>query len=136
MDQIDAFGAEDLVKPGDELRVVVADQERDVLERPGEAEVAGLLRDPLVVRVGDRACQVHAAGLKLDEEQHVVAAPQRSFDGEEVTGDDARGLDAQELAPRRSRVPRRRAQTGAHEHPATVLGETDRPSLSSSPAIR
>jgi hypothetical protein len=51
LDHVDAFGAEDLVKAGDELRVAVADQERDVLERPGEAEVAGLLRDPLVVRL-------------------------------------------------------------------------------------
>lgn len=37
--------ADELVKAGDELRVAVADQERDALERPGAAEVPGLLRD-------------------------------------------------------------------------------------------
>jgi len=102
LDNVDAFRAEDLVKAGDELRVAVADQELDVLEGAGEAEVAGLLGDPLAVRVGGRACEVDAAGLKLDEEQHVVAAQQRGFDGEEVTRDNVRGLGAQELALRMS----------------------------------
>jgi hypothetical protein len=37
--------------------------------------------------------------MKLDKEQHVVAAQQRRFDREEVTRDDAGGLRAQELAP-------------------------------------
>lgn len=62
LDNVDAFRAEDLVKAGDELRVAVADQEPDVLERAAEAEVAGLLGDPLAVRVGGRACEVDAAG--------------------------------------------------------------------------
>jgi hypothetical protein len=44
-----------------ELRVAVADQEPDVLERVGDPEVAGLLGDPPAVRVGGRAGEVDAA---------------------------------------------------------------------------
>jgi hypothetical protein len=62
-DRVDAFGAEDLVKAGDELRVAVADQEPDVLERAGDAEVAGLLGDPPAVRGGGRGREVDAADL-------------------------------------------------------------------------
>jgi hypothetical protein len=40
-----------------------------------------------------------AAGLQLDEEQHVVAAQQRGVDGEEGAGDDAGRLSAQKLTP-------------------------------------
>jgi len=46
LDHLDAVGAEDLVEPGHELRVAVADQEPGVVERAGEAEVARLLGDP------------------------------------------------------------------------------------------
>jgi hypothetical protein len=35
LDNVDAFGAEDVVKAGDELRVAVANEEPDVLERAG-----------------------------------------------------------------------------------------------------
>jgi hypothetical protein len=36
LDQLDAVGAEDLVEPGHELRVAVANQEPGVVERAGE----------------------------------------------------------------------------------------------------
>jgi hypothetical protein len=58
-DHLDSLGAEDFVEAGDELRVAVTDQEPDILERAGEAEVARLLGDPLAVRVRRRACDVH-----------------------------------------------------------------------------
>ena len=118
LDHLDAVGAKDLVEAGDELRVAVADQELDVVERAGEAEVARLLGDPAAVRVRGRACEVDAAGLQLDEEQHVVAAQQRGLDGEEVASDDARRLRAQELTPARPRTPWRRSKAGACEQPA------------------
>ena len=51
LDHRDALGAKDLVKSAGELRVAVADQERDVAERTGEAEVACLLGDPAAVRM-------------------------------------------------------------------------------------
>jgi hypothetical protein len=63
LDHRDAVGAKDVVEAGHELRVAVADQERDVVERSGDAEVAGLLGDPAAVRVGGRAGEVDAAGL-------------------------------------------------------------------------
>ena len=64
------------------------------------------------------AGEVHAAGLQLDEEQHVVAAQQGGLDGEEVARDDARRLRAQELTPARPRAPWRRSEAGACEQPA------------------
>ena len=128
---VDAFGAEDLVKgggAGGELRVAVADQEPRVVERAGEAEVARLLGDPPAVRVGGRAGDVDAAGLKLDEEQNVVAAEQRGLDAEEVTRHElaacARRNSRQE-GPERLGAGRRPARASSRR---TVLGETDRPS--------
>ena len=113
----------------------VADQERHVAERSGEAEVACLLGDPAAVWIGRSAREVDAARLQLDEEQH-VAAQQRGLDGEEVAGD-----DACRLARRNSRQqdPER---LGGGPGPVwassrrTVFGETRTLSLLSSPAIR
>ena len=84
------------------------DQEPSVDERTGEAEVARLLRDPAPIRVRAGAGEVDAAALKLDEEEHVVATQEGSLDREEVAGQDASSLLAQELAPSRPRAPWRR----------------------------
>jgi hypothetical protein len=94
LDHVDAVRAEDLVEVGGELRVAVADQEPRVVERAGDAEVARLLGDPATVRVRRDAGEVDAAGLQLDEEQHVIAAQQRGLDAEEVAGDDGCRLRA------------------------------------------
>jgi hypothetical protein len=59
-----------------------------------------------------------ATGLKLDEEQHLVAAQQRGLDSEEVTRDNARGLSAQELTPAGPRTPGRRTKSRVGEQPA------------------
>jgi hypothetical protein len=67
-----------------------------------EAEIARLLGDPRAGRVGRAAGQPHAPARVCDEEQRVVAAQEPALDGEEVAGDDARGLSAQELAPPRT----------------------------------
>src|SRR5919199_4257663 len=51
-----------------------------------------------------------AAAFELDGEEHVEAAQRERLDGEEVAGQHARGLLAQELPPARARAPRRRPQ--------------------------
>jgi integrase len=91
-------------------------------------------RDRRLVHV--RGTEVDAAAAKLDEEQDVVAAERDRLDGEEVTGERARRLLAEEVAPART------ARRGAGLSPAarscrrTVLGEMRTPSFSSSPATR
>jgi hypothetical protein len=71
------------------------DQETHPLEQAGEAEVPRLLGDPAARRVGRAARQVDASAFKLDEEQDVEATQRDRLDGEEVAGDDARGLLAE-----------------------------------------
>src|SRR6266545_2555284 len=53
-----------------------------------------------------------------DEEQHVVKTQKHRLDGEEITGDDARCLRPQELAPARPCAPRRRLQPPSCEKTA------------------
>jgi hypothetical protein len=64
-----------------------------------EAEVARLLGNPAAGRVRGAAGEVDAAGSELDEEEHVVAAERDRLDGEELTGERARRLLAEELPP-------------------------------------
>jgi hypothetical protein len=111
VDHVEAFAAEDLVEGGAELAVAVVDQEVHPLEQAGEAEVACLLRDPGPGRVGSAARQVEAAAAELDEEEHVVATERDRLDGEEVAGEHARGLLAEEGPPARPRASRRRPKT-------------------------
>jgi hypothetical protein len=89
-------------KESGELGVAVVDQEPDPLEYAGEAQVARLLGHPGAGRVGCAASQVDAAAVELDEEEHVEAAERDRFDGEEVAGDHARGLLAEEVPPARA----------------------------------
>src|SRR6266496_1616064 len=91
-----------------ELAVAVVDQEADPLKDAGEAEVARLLGDPGAGWVGRATGEVDAAALDFDEEEHVEAAQRDRLDREEVAGEHAGGLLAEELAPARPRVPRRR----------------------------
>src|ERR671936_1907770 len=56
--------------------------------------------------------QVDAAALELDEEENVEAAQRQCLDGEEIAGEHARGLLAQELPPGRTRAPRHRREPG------------------------
>jgi hypothetical protein len=57
-----------------------------------------------------RASEVHPAALKLDEEEHVVAAQERGLAREEVTGNDARRLCPQEVLARIGGRPGRRGR--------------------------
>jgi hypothetical protein len=47
-------------------------------------------------------------GLEFDEEEDVEAAQRERLDGEEIAGEHARCLLAQELLPARADAPRRR----------------------------
>jgi hypothetical protein len=49
--------------------------------------------------VGGDACQVHAPGCVLDEEQDLQAAHKHGVDVEEVSRQDGMGLGGQERAP-------------------------------------
>jgi hypothetical protein len=131
-------GAEHVIEGAAELRVAVADQQvhpsSPLVEH--QQQVACLLGDPGAVRVGGDAGQVHPAGVQLDEEQHIQPPKPDGVDGEEVAGDDPRGLLAQE---RRQLVVARR---GAGSSPwlrsvvRIAVAETCTPTRSISPLMR
>jgi hypothetical protein len=98
----DTFGAEDLVERAAVLAVAVADQEARPLEQSGEAEVRGLLRNPLAVGVCRAAREPDPAGGVFDEEQYVVAAQEQRLDGQEVARDKV--ISWRECADVRQRV--------------------------------
>jgi hypothetical protein len=72
--------------------VAVADQETGPMGGEVEAEVARLLGDPGPGWVRGAAGKPDASAAVGDKEQGVVATQQHALDGEEITGDDARGL--------------------------------------------
>jgi hypothetical protein len=131
----DALAADDLVERGCiRCRGRGSGSGRPDLRARGRGCVpAGL---PAAGRVGRAAGEPDAPARVRDEEEHVVAAKKEAFDGEEITGDDARRLHAQELTPARSRRPRCRLQLCLDEQPAKPVGDTRKPSFFSSPQIR
>jgi hypothetical protein len=72
-DNFGALGAEYVVEAAAELRVAVTQQEAHAssLLLQCEQHVAGLLSDPTARWGGSHAGQMDAAGVQLDEEQHV-----------------------------------------------------------------
>jgi hypothetical protein len=100
-----------------ELAVAVVHQEAHPIEQPGEAEVARLLGDPGPARIRGAGRQVNAAALEFDEEEHVEAAQRDRLDSEEIAGEHARGLLAEELSPARSRAPRGGPKTVGNQDP-------------------
>ena len=102
VDDRHAFAAEDLVKGGSELAVAVVDQEARPFEQAGEAELARLLAHPGAGRIRRATGEMDAAAAELDEEQHLETAQRERLDGEEVTGEHARGLLTEEAAPART----------------------------------
>jgi hypothetical protein len=115
LDHQHALASEHLVKSDAELRVTIVYQEASFTERNGEAEVAGLLHDPIAARFGGAAGEVNAPALKLDEKEHVEATEEGALHREEVAGHDAPRLLAQEFAPSRAPASRRRPETGRGE---------------------
>src|SRR5215212_2968800 len=113
-DDVDAFGAEDLVGLAAELAVSITDQElrADALVVELHQQVACLLGHPAAVRASRDPGEVDASGRELDEEQDVEAFEEERFDGEEVAFEDARRLLTEELRPARLDPPRRRLDPG------------------------
>src|SRR5215218_2255152 len=117
LDDMDAFGAEDLVEVARELAVAIANQEADAYTLVVEAhdQVARLLCHPSAIGLCRDASEMDAPALKLDEKQDVEALQEHRVDGEEVTLQDARRLPAQELSPAGVESPRRRLDPLAPE---------------------
>src|SRR6266542_2361140 len=109
-DDVDAFGAEDLVELAAELAVSITDQElrADALVVELHQQVARLLGDPAAVRVGGDPREPDASGRELDEEQDIEAPQEDRVDGEKVARQDARRLPTKKLAPARLEPPRGR----------------------------
>ena len=78
-----------------------------------------------------RVQDMHRAGLDFHYEQHVLALRQQAISVQEVTGQDARDLDGEELPPGRRRPPRSRAEPGSGQgtadrslpHPVPQAGQ-------------
>jgi hypothetical protein len=90
----------------DEQLVVIVDEEPEATACFVEVahEVAGDLGHPRPGPVGRHTEEVNDASLHFDHEQDVVAAEHDGVDGEEVGGQQALGLGAEELGP--GRAPR------------------------------
>src|SRR4051812_17560293 len=137
-DDVDAFGAEDLVEIAAELAVSITDQElrADAFIVEPHHQVACLLGHPAAVRVGRDPGQVDPSGRELDEEQAIEALEEERVDGEEVALQDAR-----------RRLTKKSAQLGSSRLGAgsirasfrilqTVLAASLTPSPTSSPWTR
>ncbi len=125
LEDLEAFGAEDLVEAVDELAAAVTYQSLGVgeLVAVADEQVAGCLCGPGAGRVGGDAGVDHLSGVDVDEEQDVVAAQERGVDGEEVAGD--RGLGVEELGPGHvgSVGGRGRCPSGLEDLPDGGLGD-------------
>jgi len=121
-DDGDAFAAKHLVESAAELAVAVVDNEARPLEEVGEAEVAGLLGDPGAGWIRCTAGDMDAACCEFDEEEDVVAAQAERLDGEEVAGDDAGRLLAEELLPTEPDPSRRWFEPGGEQDPPDAAG--------------
>ena len=91
-------------------------------------QVAGPLGSPCAVRVGSHAQDVHVPGLYLHDEQHVQALEEDRVDVEEIAGQHAISLSAQERPPGGVHVPRGRcappgAQDPSHGRFADLVSE-------------
>jgi hypothetical protein len=81
-------------------------------------QIAGLLGDPGSGRVRGDAQQMHAASGMLDDEQNIEPVPQQRVDAQEVRGQNAVCLGAQEFSPARPVAARCRIDTGPlHNRP-------------------
>src|ERR1035437_2843470 len=135
---LDTDRGERLVEAGGELGVPVADEEPEsttgILQVRGE--IAGHLCDPWAVRVGGGSEDVHDAALHFDDEQHVVAPQEDHVDVEEVGGHNALAWAERNwvhVGPSRRGAGGR---PGRHSTVATLVIDTQTPSLFSSPTMR
>src|ERR671919_3128712 len=116
-DYLDALGAEDLVEGVAELLVAVVDEESEGLViSEFHDQVARLLGDPASVRTRGTGDVLDSSRRQRDEEEDVEPLQELCLDGEEVAGERARRLLAQECSPRWACSLGRRRQTGADQH--------------------
>jgi len=98
---LDAFSPKDVIKAGGELLVPITNQEPKrfpaVRQRP--RELPGLLRDPRRGRRCRAACQMHTTTAEFDKEKDVQPLQPDRLDGEEVNGEHALTVGANELPP-------------------------------------
>jgi hypothetical protein len=101
-DHLDPLGAEDFVEGAAELRVTIVDQQLKLRLMLAQlhGEIARLLADPDAVRVGCAGDELEPAGRERDEEEDVDPPQRERLDREEITGERAGGLLAQERPPR------------------------------------
>jgi hypothetical protein len=79
---------------------------------------------------------VDDAPFELDDEQHVITAEQNGVVREEISGQEAFGLGAEELAPAGPNSPGRGSKAVTAEDAGDAALETLTPSFRSSPTTR
>jgi hypothetical protein len=101
-DHLDSLAAKDLVESPAELAVTVVDQqpERPFLLAQLHREITRLLRHPGSGGIRRAGHELDSTGREREEEEHIDPPQPDRLDGEEVTGEHAGGLLAQERAPR------------------------------------
>src|SRR5439155_3940615 len=91
--------------------------------------------DPSVGRVGGDPGQVGSAAVEFDHEEDVQAGQPDGFDGEEVTGEGAGGLGAQELDPGWTAAAGAGPKWWRRRMVRTDVADTATPSLRHSPTM-
>jgi hypothetical protein len=107
LDDSDVDGGEDGIEAGSELAVAVADQEPEAPAGVVEVhqQVARELSQPSAGGVGGHAEDVYATGGVFDDEERVELVQVDRVEVEQVAGEDAVGLCAEELGPGRTGPP-------------------------------
>jgi len=100
-DDSDVDGGEDGIEAGSELAVAVADQEPEASVGVVEVheQVAGELSQPSAGGMSGHAQDVYATGGVFDDEERVELVQVDRVEVEQVAGEDAVGLRAEELSP-------------------------------------
>jgi hypothetical protein len=106
-DDSDVDGGEDGIEAGSELAVAVADQEPEASVGVVEVheQVARELSQPSAGGMSGHAQDVYATGGVFDDEERVELVQVDRVEVEQVAGEDAVGLRAEELSPGRTGPP-------------------------------
>ncbi len=122
-DDSDTLGAEYLVEGGGELGVAIPNQEPDGSTEAREVahQVACHLSDEGSSRMVGDSQDVDPSRRQFDDEKNVQLFERHGVNGEEVRGEHAVCLRAEELRPGRS-APRRRSETMSAQDPTDRTG--------------
>src|SRR5215216_5484831 len=116
-DHLDALGAEDLVEGVAEFGVTVVDEKPEgALIAEVDDEVARLLCHPAPVGIRGGGDVLDPSRRERDEKEDVEPLQKDGLDREEVAGEHARRLRAEEGAPRRARSLRCRLEASLEQH--------------------